>query len=574
MQYNFINKYLIRGHYAILGILLSTSTLLAKPVFPGGEPITPSDLTTSATLPAPPPKYNPQDPISHTAFARFAWRQFIYLNSPGNPSGNTTPGQTTIVRGVVDASRNFVDSGANNFYQSGKTSTDNFSSNILVWESYAHRSELFPKNATPVGNFQTLNPQYIFENISVASTSARFNNLDENSQIGQNKIFFPKNGNTPSTNPYDDYEIIFEAKVNQGEYDYVKSLGGKAPASFNLPPNSTNNNEAIEIKAAWRVLTNDLINSGRYHTAEALYYLKDETTGVTTSHVGTFGLVGLHIIRKMENYEALVFSSFEHVDNVVTASGAETGLYFFTLYNQLDYQGTVGSNPDVIINNGVNHIQYPLPKQGAVVASNGYDFIPGNYTLPAGPNAGPIKVVQPPTITKAVIDVNTEVKAAMVASGQFSDSVWQYYILKGVQPLPVDEDTSITGTNNPLTQDFFLANNVVESSQPGIQLFKGGAPGPVSGTFPNPRSGSGALNIQNVPGLPASANQLVMGGCMGCHGQAKYNNTTTGKTDSIFSFLISTNNLNGTGGFEADELNESDKNLVGKAAMYMAKKSK
>ena len=147
-------------------------------------------------------------------------------------------------------------------------------------------------------------------------------------------------------------------------------------------------------------------------------------------------------------------------------------------------------------------------------------------------------------------------------------------ILKGVQPLPVDEDTSITGTNNPLTQDYFLANNVVESSQPGIQLFKGGAPGPVSGTFPNPRSGPSALNIQNVPGLPASANNLVMGGCMGCHGQSKYSNTTTGNTDSIFSFLISTDNLNGKGGFEADELNESSNDLAGKSAMYMAKKSK
>ncbi|GAB4185735.1 MAG: hypothetical protein Tsb002_09750 [Wenzhouxiangellaceae bacterium] len=559
------------GAMVLIACLLSLSTASADPNFPGGEPITVADLTTTPTLPAAPPAYNPKDPITHTEFARFAWRQFIFLNSPSKPNGNNTPGKTTVVRGVVDPTRSFASSGPSNFYQSGKTSTDNFSSNILVWESYAHRSELFPNQSTPRGDFQSLNPQYVFSNITVPSTQARFNNLDENSQIGQNKIFFPKNGNTPSTNPYDDYEILFEAKVNQTEYDYVKSLNGTAPNNFNLPPNQGSSDETIEIKAAWRVMTNELIQSGRYHTAEALYYLKDEESGEVTEHVGTFGLVGLHIIRKMANYEAFVFTTFEHVDNLTTPEGNPTGVYFFTLYNQLDYQNTVSGNPEVIINNGVNHIQYPLPKEGAVTAANGYDFIPGNFNIPGTDTAGPIKVIQPPTITKAVVDVNNEVKNTMTRSGQFNNSVWQYYELKGVQPLPVDEDRSITGPDNPLTQDFFLANNVIESSQPGIQLFKGGAPGPVNGVLPNPRSGSGAVNIQNVPGLPASANDIVMGGCMGCHGQAKYPTGESNQQRSIFSFLITQDNLLGNGGFEADELNESDSELLTKSRMYMAK---
>lgn len=534
--------------------------------FPGGDPITATDLTaTPAVLPAAPPVYDANDPISHEQFARFAWRQFIYLNSPTKQNGSTQAGKTPVVRGVVDPNSNFVASGAANFYQSGKTSTDNFSSNILVWESFAHRSELFPKNATPTGDFQTLDPEYLFTNVTVPSTAARFNNLDENSQIGQNKIFFPKNGNTPSENPYDDYEILFQAKVNQVEYDYVKSLGGTAPSKFNLPPNGTDDGETIEIKAAWRELTSDMISSGRYHTAEALYYLEDGSGGVTPT-VGTFGLIGLHIIRKMENYDAFVFSTFEHVDNLTTPSGGDTGLYFITLYTDLTYDNTAGSNPSVIINNGVNYIQSPIPKEGTVEASNGYDFISGSYNLPSG-TAGPIKVVQPPTITKAVTDVNAEVKNAMAQSGQFNDSVWQYYELKGVQPLPTNEDTTTAG-NNPLTQDFFLANNVIESSQPGIQLFKGGVGFPSTGTFANYRSGSNATNIQNVSGLPpvvTDPNNIVMGGCMGCHGRAIYNG------DSIFSFLISTKNLNGQGGFEADELNEASEELVTKAKKYEMK---
>lgn len=558
---------------AVVTAACLASNIYADPsTFPGGQPITGADLTASpVALPAAPPVYNSNDPIGHDEFARFAWRQFIYLNSPAKQNGNSGSGKTPVVRGVVDNTRNFVASGLPDFYQDGKTSTENFSSNILVWESYAHRSELFPFQGRPTGDLQNLTPQYAFRNATVSNTQARFNNLDENSQIGQNKIFFPKNGNTPSENPYDDFEILFQAKVNQVEYDYISSLNGNPNVDLNLPPNASSNEETIEIKAAWRALSNDMVQSGRYHTAEALYYLKDENDDTVTAHVGTFGLVGLHIIRKMANYEAFIYSTFEHVDNLTKPDGTETGLYFFTLYNQLSYQDTVTGIPHAIINNGVNHIQVPLPKEGPVTKDNGYSFIPGNYNIPGTNSAGPIKVVKPPTFTKAVIDVNAEVKQAMQQTGQFSNSVWQYYELKGVQPLPVNEDSSITpAKDNPLTQDYFLANNVIESSQPGIQLFKGGAPGLNSNTLMNPRSGENAENIQNVPGLGSEYNSVVMGGCMGCHGRSKYT-LSDGTERSIFSFLISPDRIVGTGansGFEADELNESDDELALKARQY------
>ncbi|CAH9049553.1 hypothetical protein PSECIP111951_03781 [Pseudoalteromonas holothuriae] len=586
--------------YVILSGALVISGFSVAQSFPGGTAITPTDLTaTPAQLPAPPPEYQLNNPISHEEFARFAWRQFIYLNSPAKKASAAQSGISPIVRGSVDPTENFVTSGNPRFYHAGKSSTDNFSNNILVWESYAHRSELFPKNAKASGDFPTLLPAYAFTNLTVPSSQARFNNLDENSQIGQNKIFFPKNGSTPSQNPADDYEILFEAKVNQTEYDYIKGLNvtpGKALASFDLP------NETIEIKAAWRVLSDDLAQSGRYHTAEALYYKGENEEA--EAHVATFGLIGLHIIRKMENYESFVFSTFEHVDNLKKPNGADTGLYYYTTYNQMSYQGTVSSTPHVIVNTGTNLVQLPLPQQGDITAQNGYEFINGSFTQLTPTSAGPIKVLQPPTITKAVMSVNQEVKNAMAQSGQFTNSVWQYYQLKGVQPLPANEDASVAQQANPLTQDFFLANNVIESSQPGIQLFKGGAPGPIYQTsknakcdqlppvdkdnnakktkffcFPNPRSGASAENIQNVPNLVvpgvshAQQNSIVMGGCMGCHGQSKYKNAD-GTTSSIFSFLISTKNLESKGGFEADPFDQSGPSLSAAAQKYMATQSK
>ncbi|EEF93793.1 hypothetical protein CATMIT_01570, partial [Catenibacterium mitsuokai DSM 15897] len=146
--------------------------------FPGGAPITAADLTaTPAVLPAAPPAYNydPYNPnITHAQYARFAWRQFIHFNSPAQKNGVDVAGKSPVVRGSIDPSRNFAASGASDFYRSGTTAASNFSSNQLVWETFAHRSELFPAGSAPKGNLAALDPEYVFQgNLKVASTDAR-----------------------------------------------------------------------------------------------------------------------------------------------------------------------------------------------------------------------------------------------------------------------------------------------------------------------------------------------------------------------------------------------------------------
>ncbi len=532
---------------AVIVAALALSGSAIAQSFPGGQPITAADLTaTPPALPAEPPAYNSgSNSPNHTEYARFAWRQFIYLNSPAEPSGKVSPGVSTVTRGVVNPKGNFVDSGAPDFYSSGQSDNSNFSTNILVWESFAHRTELLPKSSSKLPPFQTTAPQFAYQNITVSNTESRFNNLDENNQIGQNTIFFPKNPPTPSSNPFDDYQILFEAKVNQAEYDYVQTFfpapsKDQAPTDLVLPPNTTDSSESIEIKAAWRVLTDDQYNSGRYHTAEAVYYTGTDED--PTPQTGVFGLVGLHIIRKMENYPTFTYATFQHMDNLKTPSGQDTGVYFLTSYDQLAYDAPTGSSPFAVINNGSTYpVTITLPKAGDVVKSNGYNFVPGTYQIPAG-MAGPIAVVQPPTITDTVEAVNAEVKQAMASSGQFKNSVWQYYELKGIQAIPVNEQNANEPVD-PATLDFYLANDVIESSQPGVQLFKGGVAGPTADSstgkviFTNNRA---AANILNVPNTPT----VTMGGCMGCHG-----NALNGDGDSLFNFLLINKNRLAGGGY-------------------------
>lgn len=69
---------------------------------------------------------------------------------------------------------------------------------------------------------------------------------------------------------------------------------------------------ALELKAAWRILTGKPQLYGRYLTTVA--WLKNPATLQCTQQV--VGLVGLHIINKTQSSPNFIWTTFEHVDNV------------------------------------------------------------------------------------------------------------------------------------------------------------------------------------------------------------------------------------------------------------------
>jgi hypothetical protein len=581
-----------------------------SPSFPGGDSITPDELNGVASLPAPPPAYDGS--ITREQYARFAWRQFFYLNTPAKlaPGHDLGDGALPVLRGMASDDRgyNFLTAGSPTFFTDDLHDSNSLGTRHLLWETFAHRSELFPANAPPTGDLKALYPQYNFKNVKFNDTNKnliRFNNLDETSQIEQNQIFFPKNGSTPSANPYADYMILFEAKVNGAEYAYIKNTiasvqnlkAGTYPLSGDIhqaiphiefPPNTGNSDlpaaaqsddESIEVKAAWREMTPELISSGRYHTAEATYYING-ANGIEPQK-RTFGLVGLHILRKMKNYPAFVYTTFEQVDSLQGKDGPSacnvnpigtkgcSGLYVVTLYDKMGYHPTI-ANPQAMVNTGTGQFQSaPLPVEGQVDAAHGYPILPSSQQVQA-PYAGPIPVQPSLAVTDAVTKVNAEVNQAIAdalsqsSHGQPNPNVWLYYRLAGIQVLPVNENSTLsTGAPDPLTEDFFLANIVVESSRPGIQLFKGAVSDPglrhaAPDQLVNERS---TPNILNVRGL-SNYNTVVMGGCMGCHGNAQYPRALVprkpgeepgyqGSGPTIFNFLTNEGTLSGAG-FEVD----------------------
>ena len=123
-------------------------------------------------------------------------------------------------------------------------------------------------------------------------------------------------------------------------------------------------------------------------------------------------------------------------------------------------------------------------------------------------------VEQPKTTNGDVATVNKQALKAMQGINGFDENfVWQYYTLKGVS------------TSDETAEDFYLANIVVESSQPGLQLFRGS---------PNVRNLLNVCDAKQTTGCatdPGTNAKFSVGGCQGCHGNAQTQNNFD------FSFL-------------------------------------
>jgi hypothetical protein len=365
--------------------------------------------------------------------------------------------------------------------------------------------------------------------LASGATFSHYNNLDEATQIGQNAIFFPVNPPNAATTtdargdyaPSNDSQILFEAKANPVIYEYAKGLTSYPKTNIVLPDG------AVEVKAAWRKLADIPVpNQSRYHTATVVTYRGTDAKPIAYNE--DYALVALHIIHKTPNYPTFIFATFEHED-ALTSDGKPTGLYYIANYNKIDYPSSsaVAPNPPVAtFSDGNTTHTVTLPREDFVKSSVNPQIYSGTKGIPEG-QAGPIAVVQPQTVFNEVAAVNDQVKALMNGSSEFTNSVWKHYKLKGVQAIPSSEQTD---------PDYYLANIMVESSQPGIQLFRG------SNSFPIPEDSvltntRDFLNIR-VPDYDHSTKStLTMGGCMGCHGIAQ------SQLKQGFSFLFDAINI-------------------------------
>jgi hypothetical protein len=449
----------------------------------------------------------PTDPpagLSHTDLAWYAWRLFAACNQ--GTAATLADGSTR-----ETPSSTFLSTGAPGPLP-----------NPTIFEALYHRTECYPYYTSPAPPSPVKQvPVYRFMPIQGSAftvTGGQYVNLDETNQIGQNFIYYRQSNDK-------NFPILFMAKVNSTQVVYAQGNAANnfqptTSTSWLFPPNGANNENTLEVKSAWRPVADVGPDASLYHQATVTWYEGLEGQ-VPTVKTGVFALIALHIIQKSANYPSFIFTTFEHVDAVTRNSqGVITDPAFQLTSPTLHYDGTTGPNP-VTSFTGAYDINAPgqppknnqttqnfvLPPQGPAPNAN---------HPPSPIEAGNYKVAyQPQTINREVNDVNN------LVGPMLGNSVWKNYRLKGVQGTP---------TNDQTTLDFFLANIVVETSEPGIQLFKGGVAGTGQAIFTNDRTEKN-LSVGLVEKKPVPQPTYVMGGCMGCHGIAQ---TQIG-TD--FSFL-------------------------------------
>lgn len=357
---------------------------------------------------------------SDSDLAMFAWKSFFALNWQAS-------WELDAKRTVPDTSWDFKNSG---------TQPD-----LAVWETYIHRIELRPASGIRSRDFSSGSPYYSFiDSNKIDFSNVNMSNywcvLDEDNEIGSCYLFSHKNQN----------QVLYMAKTNLVEYNYLKKnfptdaqLYKAKDSIANLPINARYNylknltkkgmcsndslvislpckggktNEgAIEIKLAFRKLNPLKEDTSRFITKKVIVFKQDSTgKHVLRAQVQTFGLIGMHIIRKTPNYPTFIFTSFEQVD-VRNAN-----------------MQTIG------IDDG-----------GIEVDSMTY------------PNVDPHRLnpVIERVIPEAIQQVNQQVKAAILSLNP--KSKWQYYQLIGVQATPRDYADRNSDNN------FFMANYVIES---------------------------------------------------------------------------------------------------------------
>ncbi len=477
-----------------------------------GRTLGPADMTNPSPLIPADIYRTPTNTVGHDDLATFAWLSFISAVSPASSSNRGAPGGSFSTSGMSRAA------------------------GPLVWETYQHRTELLPCNFSGGTSSPTApqpwnaTPTYVIANNGGATcgtvsipggASLPYNNLDEATQIGQNSLFYPASPGA-SPNPATDTQVLFEARANQYEWGFVnQNYASLKPqfSPFHFSPGITLPTGTVEVKAAWRPLSSiPAAQQYRYHTATVITY--GGTDAAPVAQTQTYALIALHLIHKTPNYPAFIFATFEQVDTLTNqVTNNPSGVYYVPSYNAVGYStpgtttfppsGATVPNPNIGFSvtaptASPNGVSTPLPL-GATTGFPGAQVVDGLVTIP---------VTQPVKVVADVAKVNAQALAAMQSIPGFSNQfVWQYYRLAGVQAIPTNDET---------TKDFYLANIVVESSQPGIQLFRGFPP--ISKT-PYPPALANLRNQVNVIDYHFSGGQnFSMGGCQGCHGVAQTQN--------------------------------------------------
>jgi hypothetical protein len=264
-----------------------------------------------ADLPHPPVTVSPVIPTEVDApvnvtdnpiavFDDFSWRSFIALNWPA------VAGQ----RGTADTHKKIGDQGR------------------TVWETWKADYELFQEHGEPPtvwASFDAHTPckDLAYQGSGAVKVLGSFSKFGDFNQAGFGNLLGPL---VAQNHTY----VRYEVRINRPEFDFIRDnslfLRSHFPKDSDPPLRFANN--AIEVKAAWRIIKADELQAAkeRYYITKAM--VLDPVADKCVEQ--DVALVGFHIVQKTPLRPQWVWSSFEHVDNVPSIGGTNaTGPFSF-----------------------------------------------------------------------------------------------------------------------------------------------------------------------------------------------------------------------------------------------------
>ena len=256
--------------------VLLTFLLLAVSVYS-------KERTAQAAIPCEIPRSTLGKNSKQMDFDGYSWQVFIALNRPASRDHRGTPD--------CDLPYNFR--------------------GPKVWQTYKTSEDVFLENARPPGPWSAGYNHEAINRLGQVSKSAISRHMEAVGAwlIDQNK------------NP-----TYFQMRVNEQWYDYVVDHRLYDKDTFTNKTVVSMPDHSMEIKAAWRILTQDDKKS-RYITQQSevvefnknglpiLLRKEGERIEYKTKMV-TLGLVGFHQVMKVPGFPQWLWATFEHVDNV------------------------------------------------------------------------------------------------------------------------------------------------------------------------------------------------------------------------------------------------------------------
>lgn len=288
---------------ALAALALVTSPAQSQPLppFSGCGGINPTKPTITPTF------QTSNGEFTNLGFECQMWQNFIYVNWPA------LPGQ----RGVPNAKAKFSAPGP------------------TVWETYKTIEQVFLPGAANPGSWDTIKPpSTLAASLSARVSSGGLRVLKMESKVSRpvlaniarnatnidptvlNSITQAAGGTLYDLNGN---PVYYEVAMNRDEYEYIVQNGlynADTQATYAqatdivLPSEKTKYGQygALEVKAAWKILTPAEIRSNRFHTVQALV----PGTAALAAPV-TVGLVGFHMY--LPNIGQGVWATFAQVDN-------------------------------------------------------------------------------------------------------------------------------------------------------------------------------------------------------------------------------------------------------------------